>query len=428
MRIERIPLVLAAWLAVACAGPGSENPPEKAETPAPVTKARKRAFETPGSWHTMSAYFPRDLGANTTEGAAFAVLKQSDGTVLRAVGRSLGRTDLGASSEIVLPSAAAKTDSVVVLPDLDGDGAHDLGVFDQGLEILSGATGKRLRTLSGVGAVLGWIRVPTGRTGRALLCEASGSGEPRFTAFDLATGEQVATSFAASEPFVSSIGDLDADGFDEFVGFGPRRNIVIRSGMGDTLLEFDGADLLSDANRLKMRVGTHDLDADGMRDPVVVSFYSDEGLMDSISVISGRTGAVLQRRVMFDIEDHRAFSYPTEPLLTLRDLDGDGVGEIGLGVSFWQEPFDQNDPRLLVLSGASLETLLQMRPRNGLYLGPRLVVLDGEPRGEPTSIVGLTFGNTYVGWLEDPLDWTYLPVQRVVLDLASGAMETTAIP
>lgn len=139
-------------------------------------------------------------------------------------------------------------------------------------------------------------------------------------------------------------GDVDADGFDDFVLGNPANGsatswVRVRSGRtGAELLAVAGAqpgDTFGSAV-----VGLGDIDGDGHADfaasaPLTVNRY--------VRVLSGATGAVLWERT----ESAAAISLGAS-LARLRDVDGDGADELVVGSSGW---FAATTGEVLVLSG-----------------------------------------------------------------------------
>jgi hypothetical protein len=247
---------------------------------------------------------------------------------------------------------------VIALPDRDGDGIPDFAVaaptrnFDQEarLEILSGASGSLLQRIDGPAGGHGYattlalladieadgypeivvsspsgfqaghvgvVEVRSGRTGRLLL---SFSGLP-----DVRYGQAI-----AGAP------DLSGDGVPDILIGTPDRlevhGVVISFPM---LQAYSGADGSLLWDRLQT-VEVHsqygesmavldDLDGDGISDIAVgAPGFSSSGRF--IELVSGATGTAIGR-----IDEQPSWNGFAQVIASLADLDGDGVGELGLG-------------------------------------------------------------------------------------------------
>jgi len=202
------------------------------------------------------------------------------------------------------------------------------------------------------------------------------------TLLDILAGDSSGDDFGFS---VSGAGDVDADGFPDFIvgaiqdftGFGYAR--VFSGRKGKEILTFTG---LSGADRLGYSVsGAGDLDGDGFGDLVVgaptesVHRRADGGAW----LFSGGTGAVL---LHLSPAQNSAFGFS---VAGLGDLDGDTFPEILVGAPFKKFNGRNLAGEVLVFSFSAGSTLYSFPPGNGLSMLGASVANAGDVDGDGVS-------------------------------------------
>ncbi len=249
--------------------------------------------------------------------------------------------------------------------DVDGDGFVDLivgapGADPKGLSaagsafVFSGATGEQLWRFDGLGAgdYLGWSVAGAGDVNGdgfddliAGAVKADPNGLPysgSVFVFSGATGEQIwrFNGLGAGDRLgwsVAGAGDLDGDGFNDFIVGAPYADpnkhgsagsaFVFSGASGLQLFQFDGLGIQSFLGKSVARAG--DVDGDGVPDLIVGAYGAHpHGLPNAGSafVFSGATGARLLR-----FDGLRAFDLLGYSVGGAGDVDGDGFDDMIVG-------------------------------------------------------------------------------------------------
>lgn len=221
------------------------------------------------------------------------------------------------------------------------------------------------------------------RSGRAYVYSGK-SGESLY----IFEGKSKDANFGWS---VSSAGDVNNDGFDDFIigarwddaiGYHAGRAYVFSGKNGDTLHIFDAN---SAGNSFGYDVSNApDLNGDGYDDLIVGAYYYDAiyGNGGTVYVFSGKTGDTLH---VFSAE-HSASAFGLS-FAPLRDLDNDGISEIIIGAHNTYIN-DISKGRTFVFSGLT---------------GDTLYIIDGEVTegsfGRSVSSAGDVNGDSYDDFL-----------------------------
>src|SRR5690606_24919234 len=161
----------------------------------------------------------------------------------------------------------------------------------------------------------------------------------------------------------ASIGDVDRDSVPDFavgapengapVGFYGAGYARVFSGRDLAVLHtFDGVNSADEFGSAIADAG--DYDGDGHDDVAVCAFLEPSGIgVGSITVFSGRTGAVLERWHGERNSDHFGIS-----VRNLGDVDGDGVGDLAMGaVNIWNAGLDGSVQIRSMRTGELLHTI-----------------------------------------------------------------------
>ncbi|MCB9833919.1 MAG: FG-GAP repeat protein [Planctomycetes bacterium] len=300
------------------------------------------------------------------------------------------------------------------LGDLDGDGLGELAVGSPLLYSPFGGTGK-VSVFSSATGILLWERWAFGfssgfGTSLANAGDVDGdgfadliAGSSMSLANPLAIGEVrvmagldgatirrhvYATSTDLGERIVAGAGDVNGDGFADYYvgrphhpGLGNQRgNLELHSGAtGGLIWTLGGA---ADHDYLGFALaGGRDLDGDGIPDVAVgIPAYALAAAGPGrVRLVSGASGALIRELVSTTAKD--GFGYA---LSWVDDLDGDGLSEVAAGAP-WQGPLNAWTGRVDVLSGGSgaLMTSIETSTLNGLFGGALDAAdLDGDGRSD----------------------------------------------
>lgn len=268
---------------------------------------------------------------------------------------------------------------LAALGDVNGDGVPDMavgapdadvGAADSGrVDLLSGADGSSLGTLSGAG--------PGDRFGAALagLGDVDGDGVPDFAVgapLDDAAGQDAGAVFvysgadlslirthlaeAANDHFgasLAAVDDTDGDGRNDLLVGAPLNDeLANKAGKAQLFSGADGA-LLNEWLGAALRdefgttvAGLHDVDGDGRGDVAVGAPSAFAGALPNagmVAVFSGASGAMLWERYGNKSELQMGIS-----IAGLGDIDDDGLADVILGMP--RLPFSSGD-RVEVRSG-----------------------------------------------------------------------------
>ncbi len=271
-------------------------------------------------------------GVWTYEGSA-RVLSGVDGSELRV--------HEGAS----IDDAYAQT--VVALPDIDGDSIGEYAIavpgpqsLSQGeVEVRSGATGSLLQTLPPAGGGGGYFGMscavaiqPSGAVELAIGCPGYGASGAVFV-YDVVTGANVVTALGAGKPAsfdgfgaaVVWIGDLDGDGTGDWAMGSPADDAVtLFSGTtGATIRTLVGAALTSFGAAI---AGAGDIDGDAVPDLFIGAPQAGRALRGKVHLHSGATGNLLRTW-----DGVAALDEFGKCLTPIGDVNRDGTGEVLIG-------------------------------------------------------------------------------------------------
>lgn len=287
--------------------------------------------------------------------------------------------------------------SVVLVPDLDGDGLADIVASEpnraEGGRIVarSPASGRLLWSATS-GGNLGW--------GLALAGDQDGDGvddlfasEPsaergRVVLLDGHDGEVLRTYDGPSSSFglyVTAVADHDDDRLgDVFVGAPFHESsgaaFLISSRTGATLRTFLGEE--TDARFGDTLTGVADVDGDGVDDLAVGAPYtSAAGQVGQVYVFSSRTGALLHH-----IIDSNPGANYGRMVGRVHDVDLDGADDIAIGAPWKRVNGIERAGYFEVRSGRTLEVIASVAGSRenawlGWHIAPAERMIDGTHRG-----------------------------------------------
>ncbi|MEM1451186.1 MAG: integrin alpha [Planctomycetota bacterium] len=311
------------------------------------------------------------------------------GTVLRTLDGTLQNTSLGSD----LANAG----------DLDGDGVDDLIVGAPGdrlfhggpslgsARVYSGASGALLHTFYGDGNFWVW------GSSVAAAGDVDGDGSPdvvvgsytvgRVRVYSGRTGDLIRTH--GLDPYlarlgadVMGLGDVDADGFDDYAASAPNGGPaslgspgvvrVFSGASGATLFDVEGQDSgIDDYGTVMAAAG--DWNGDGVTDFAATGYTR-------VEVRSGADGALL--RTLLDGYGVQLFRL-RNGLASPGDLDGDGIPELLYGDDRWDDrsssPWQTEVGRVFVLSGSEVVGRRVCEDTAGVF-GQRLLDAQGSAR------------------------------------------------
>jgi hypothetical protein len=290
------------------------------------------------------------------------------------------RVVAGGSWQTLFEAAATGSDRMITplvgVGDLDGDGLGDLatveyehnalGYTDEVIHVYSGATGQIIRRYDETNVP---VELRDSRPAGAGDVDGDGRddiiiGAPNQDSHGFSkAGAAIVLSGATGNLLhhiqgwsddlymgvaVDGAGDLDSDGFGDFLvsvpytsipGIGYRAGTVFAiSGLdGRRIYRFNGREL--GAGLGTSLAGLDDLDGDGTPDFIMSETGANVGSMGSVGaarVVSGATGDQL-----YFLEGNSYLAYFGSSCADAGDVDGDGVGDIVIGAPQDQHPIDR---------------------------------------------------------------------------------------
>ena len=330
------------------------------------------------------------------------------------------------------------------VPDLSGDGLHDLVVGapgeggDGAAYVFNGATGATIYSIPGDpnGFFFGFYVAGLG--------DIDGDGLGDFAAqarttalhsvivYSGATGSLLETLQSPNDPTglfglrMAGVGDLNGDKRSEILIGAPDEDVGRGNSVGRAFL-FSGAntallDTLSSPN--KQSGGNYgwgvasvpDIDGDGVTDLAVGANGENIGKRRAgrVYVYSGATGGLLLQLASPNRTRSGAFGYS---IAGLNDIDGDGFGDLAVGAPFESPGSEQNHAgRVYIFSGATgqvLHTLVSPNSeRNGSFGYSLARLLDTDGDGLDDLLVGAA--------LENPNDDFFSAGRCYVYNAATG--------
>lgn len=303
------------------------NQTQKFDLPANSAALRVLSVDVDGD--TLQDAVVVDDGSNAPfaanaplQGAVYILPGQADGSLGNTANKGMGTftfTDAASDARVA---------------DLDGDGVNDLIV----------ATNNE-----SFGATTGTFVAPTSGSLQVLWGNPDGS----FSAPQ--------TVSAGVVPFAITLADLDDDGLPEIITADQVGNRV-------AIVKFDAEvarePIYVDVGQAPSEVRITDVNGDYIPDLVVLATYNSQGTtMVEVDVAIGLGTVELGNGttdIVFDVPDRYRFNGEAHGI-TIGDLDGDGLGDLALSLSF--------PPSVAVLRGDD----------GGKFLDPEFVPVGGSP-------------------------------------------------
>jgi hypothetical protein len=242
--------------------------------------------------------------------------------------------------------------------------------------------------------------MPGGSSGRVSILDGRDGG----SSAPVPTPAGATASFGAK---VRSLGDVDHDGVADFVvsdplgpedQFGAGRVTAFSGGDKHVLWEVLGA--ITGEDEDPSLLGDEldvpgDLDGDGTADVVIGAhgFTGDLPLQGKVVAVNGRTGAIL-----WTARGRRGFEQLGTSIVTVGDLDHDGVNDIGVAATSPPAPVVVlgQGGRFAVLSGRTGELLVEIVSRVGPEEPSDIfgshVTTSSATRGAPAIAIGTRTG------------------------------------
>lgn len=262
----------------------------------------------------------------------------------------LALLDISCACPNSAPARSAPADAISAVGDVDADGVRDLAVAVKGgVALYSSATGALLWTAKGSAKALAPIED----------CNADHIPDVLTSSFGLVrilSGKDGSEVLSLREPTIAgfgwdvdSLGDLDGDGFVEFLVAASVKACICTTRPGGEMVIVDtGSKAHSYCHRMRA-IG--DVDADGSTDIAWVE--SDESLRPSqpprVRVLSGRTRETV---LLIDLVPAGLAPCTTMEGYSLApagDPDGDGLADVLVGcVGVWARSFRGSDGSVLV--------------------------------------------------------------------------------
>ena len=239
---------------------------------------------------------------------------------------------------------------LVLVGDVDGDGNDDLAVACANgsgstfVEIRSGRDDSLLGTIAPPTGGVADIAAASEVNGAPLLAMTTGNPTNVYV-FDLSTGVVVTTYSGHGNSLVSCVGDVDRDGFVDWVVEDSNAyavNVFTGGPSPTTLWTFNG----TGTDGIHSVTSTGDLDGDGAGD-VLIGW--DGGIR--VTARSGATGALLFQK--FGQKKNALFGFAVS---TLGDVNLDGVSDFAVAEPY-AGPLDSFTGSVYLYSGATAALL-----------------------------------------------------------------------
>lgn len=333
------------------------------------------------------------------------------------------------------------------VPDLSGDGVHDLvvGAPHEGsrgrTHVFNGASGDMLYTLDAIpdGSLFGFYVAGTpDLDGDGMGDVAAQIRTPTLhlvQVYSGATGSLLDTLQSPNDPEgnfglrIAGVGDLNGDGASEILVGAPFEDKGRGIDVGNAYL-FSGATtapLYSLGSPHKQEGGQYgwglgvipDTDGDGISDYAVGASHENIGQKGAgrVYLYSGATGALLLELASPNRNRSGGFGYA---IAGLNDIDGDGRGDIAVGAPFETPGVEQTHAgRVYIFSGATgrvLHTLVSPNAERYGRFGISIArLLDVDDDGQDDLLVG--------AYWENPNDDFFSAGRCYVYNAATGELQ-----